>query len=556
MADINQFRAQWERQFRTTIGREPTEADFQASLKAYYEQQNAARAAESQTTVAAPPPAPAIQSPLSAPAPADAVPAVIEQPAEETPAPASATAASAELAPVSETAVAPVTESLPAPTATSELAPIDETEVVPAESVEQEPVAAQVAPAELAAETTTLEPQAPQAEFTPPQSEAPEPSLNTASNPTFAAAAATAPAPAASPLAGLDSELATGFPKFSFAELKEAVKNLTRGDFSSEKIMLMAVAVLAGLLILKKFWLLKLPFQLFMYDRIALASGYIIASILFLILMVFIIFFNLAALTKPSKKLIAQVSLGSIGAVVIGTVANVVLALIGYAISYHPAFVTPLELGLQATGKLGLVLVVIAACLVVLTRDQVKGAFQSRPKAQPAPGVPVPTAPGAMPVAAGSPVQSQTPGMQTQQAGGYAEPVAPGAFRTDRSLLIYFILTFFTFGIFHLLAMSEVSSTIDKIAYRYDNRRTMHYALVFILSPFTLGFLTLYWFHTISDRIGAEAARRGAPNMLSNGDFWLWGFLGTIIIIGPLVYIHKLAQAMNYICDSYNKTGA
>ena len=59
----------------------------------------------------------------------------------------------------------------------------------------------------------------------------------------------------------------------------------------------------------------------------------------------------------------------------------------------------------------------------------------------------------------------------------------------------------------------------------------------------------------LSNRIGAEVKRRGYDYKFSASTFWLWGILGSLIIVGPIVYAHKLFKSMNMINESYNQFG-
>ena len=113
-----------------------------------------------------------------------------------------------------------------------------------------------------------------------------------------------------------------------------------------------------------------------------------------------------------------------------------------------------------------------------------------------------------------------------------------------------------TFGIYGLVVMSAVSTDINTIASRYDGKKTMHYCLVvFIFSWLTLGIVPLVWSHKISNRIGNELARRGVSYGFGASTFWLWGILGSLIIVGPFIYIHKLLKSMNLLAEHYNVNG-
>lgn len=128
--------------------------------------------------------------------------------------------------------------------------------------------------------------------------------------------------------------------------------------------------------------------------------------------------------------------------------------------------------------------------------------------------------------------------------------------KTNRGLLKYLLLSFLTFGIYALVVMSAISTDIDLIAGRYDGKKTMHYCLLaFIFSWLTFGIAPLVWYHNLSARIGNELARRGIAYNFGAGTYWGWGILGSLIVVGPFVYQHKLLRAMNLLCSNYNVYG-
>ena len=128
--------------------------------------------------------------------------------------------------------------------------------------------------------------------------------------------------------------------------------------------------------------------------------------------------------------------------------------------------------------------------------------------------------------------------------------------KTNRSLLKFILLSVLTLGIYGIVVMSAVSTDINTIASRYDGKKTMHYCLVyFVFSWLTLGIVPLVWSHKISNRIGAELTRRGVSYSFSAGSFWGWGVLGSFILVGPFIYIHKMLKSMNLLSEHYNVNG-
>lgn len=153
---------------------------------------------------------------------------------------------------------------------------------------------------------------------------------------------------------------------------------------------------------------------------------------------------------------------------------------------------------------------------------------------------------------------NQAPNVTVNYVAGAAENQAKpvGQLKTNRGLLKFILLTFITFGIYALVAYSSISNDINVIASRYDGKKTMHFCLLaFIVAPITLGIGAIVWMHNISARIGNELKRRNVGYGFGAADFWLWNVLGSLILVGPLVYMHKLFKAMNKLSEDYNVNG-
>ncbi len=131
-----------------------------------------------------------------------------------------------------------------------------------------------------------------------------------------------------------------------------------------------------------------------------------------------------------------------------------------------------------------------------------------------------------------------------------------GQLKTNRGLIKYILLSLITFGIYGLVVMSAVSTDINIIAGRYDGKKTMHYCLLyFVFSWLTFGIAPIVWFHRISSRIGSELNRRGISYSFGAGSFWGWNVLGSFIVVGPFIYLHKLLKSMNLLSKNYNVNG-
>lgn len=143
-----------------------------------------------------------------------------------------------------------------------------------------------------------------------------------------------------------------------------------------------------------------------------------------------------------------------------------------------------------------------------------------------------------------------------QQQANTPSSAPVGQLKTNKSLLKFILLSIITLGIYGIVVMSSVSSDINLIASRYDGKKTMHYCLLlFVIGPLTLGIAYIVWYHKISNRIGNELSRRGISYSLKASDYWLWNILGSLILVGPFIYYHKLFKATNLLCENYNING-
>jgi hypothetical protein len=159
------------------------------------------------------------------------------------------------------------------------------------------------------------------------------------------------------------------------------------------------------------------------------------------------------------------------------------------------------------------------------------------------------------------PYEQQTnvpqPGPQMPVQQPYVASVAPIAqLKTNRSLLRFILFTIITLGIYSIVFFYTLSSDLNIIASRYDGKRTMNYALLFFLiGPITGGIAVFVWYHKICGRIGAELRRRGVDYSFGASSFWLWMLLGSFIVVGPFVFLHKLSTASNKLAEHFNTYG-
>lgn len=128
--------------------------------------------------------------------------------------------------------------------------------------------------------------------------------------------------------------------------------------------------------------------------------------------------------------------------------------------------------------------------------------------------------------------------------------------KTDRGLLKLILLSLVTLGIYSLFFYANISNELNLLASRYDGKKTMSYwLLLFIIGPITLGIGYIVWMHKLCARMGDELRRRGIHYQFDAGTYWLWHVLGSLIIVGPFIFLHKLCTAANLLAADYNRRG-
>ena len=179
------------------------------------------------------------------------------------------------------------------------------------------------------------------------------------------------------------------------------------------------------------------------------------------------------------------------------------------------------------------------------------------PEPAPAPApAPVP-APAPRPTPRPAPVPMPASAPEPADPAPSVDDVPPALLLpVDRSLLSWVVLSFVTLGIYPVIALSNISMELNLAATKRDHLHTHNGVLVALLGALTIGIYPLVWFHKTSNRIGKELQARGIDYRFDASLFWLWAVLGSLIIIGPLVYIHKLTKAMNQLNAHYNAYGA
>lgn len=124
-----------------------------------------------------------------------------------------------------------------------------------------------------------------------------------------------------------------------------------------------------------------------------------------------------------------------------------------------------------------------------------------------------------------------------------------------RGLCRMIFLGILTAGIYPTVIWSRIVTELNIVASRHDGKRTMPYFAMLLLSPITLMIYTFVWFHGLCNRVGRELRRRRIDYAFGPRHFWLWNILGSLILVGPFIFLHKLMKAMNFLNRDFNRNG-
>ena len=129
----------------------------------------------------------------------------------------------------------------------------------------------------------------------------------------------------------------------------------------------------------------------------------------------------------------------------------------------------------------------------------------------------------------------------------------PVKLQTNRKMWKLMLFSVLTLGLYAIFFFIPFSFDIDKVAPRRDGERTMNYLWAHILALFTFSIVVDVWHFLIAQRIEEALSVRNIDYDFGTKDFWHWLVLGSLILVGPFIYYHKLCTAMNLLCEHYNE---
>ena len=128
----------------------------------------------------------------------------------------------------------------------------------------------------------------------------------------------------------------------------------------------------------------------------------------------------------------------------------------------------------------------------------------------------------------------------------------PVNLQTNRKMWKLMLFSILTLGLYSIFFFIPLSFDIDTVAPRRGDGKTMNYLWAYLLALVTYSIVVDIWHFHIAQRVGEALYVRKIEYDFGTKDFWLWFVLGSLILVGPFIYFHKLCTAMNLLCEDYN----
>lgn len=139
---------------------------------------------------------------------------------------------------------------------------------------------------------------------------------------------------------------------------------------------------------------------------------------------------------------------------------------------------------------------------------------------------------------------------------GQVPPPQPGfgimRLKTDRSIILYILLTLVTCGIYSWYFIYCLARDVNTVC-AGDGQKTNGLGMYILLSIVTCGIYPIIWMYGLGNRLAANGSRYGM-NFQENGTtVLLWYLVGILLCgIGPLVAMNIVIKNTNSLCTAYN----
>lgn len=146
--------------------------------------------------------------------------------------------------------------------------------------------------------------------------------------------------------------------------------------------------------------------------------------------------------------------------------------------------------------------------------------------------------------------------------GGYYQgntnpPIYSGtALKTDRSLLVYILLTIVTCGIYAWYFIYKLAKDVNTCC-DGDGENTSGLLMFLLLSIVTCGIYSYIWFYKLGNRLHKNAPRYGMMFTENGTSVLMWQLFGVLLCgIGPFIAMNIIIKNTNMLCAAYNNYNA
>lgn len=140
--------------------------------------------------------------------------------------------------------------------------------------------------------------------------------------------------------------------------------------------------------------------------------------------------------------------------------------------------------------------------------------------------------------------------------GGYQNGGMPSGgerLQSDRSLLMYILLTIVTCGIYSYYFIYKMAHDVN-VACDGDGQSTAGLIQFIVLSIITCGIYSWIWEYSLANRLAQNAPRYGMTFVETGTTVIMWLIFGSVVCgIGPFIAMHILIKNSNAICAAYNR---
>ena len=127
--------------------------------------------------------------------------------------------------------------------------------------------------------------------------------------------------------------------------------------------------------------------------------------------------------------------------------------------------------------------------------------------------------------------------------------------KTDRSLLMYILLTIVTCGIYGLYFLYALARDVNDMCDHEDGHHTAGLLKYFLLTLVTCGIYSFYWNYKLGNRLQSNCNERYGLNIQENGtSVLLWMLLGTFVCgIFSLIGMNIIINNTNALAAAFNE---